>query len=229
MGLTKLVVFDVAGTTAKDDGLVIRAFQNAVMSFGVQESSPELAEMTKYVIDTMGQRKLDVLTHLYGGDLVKANQAHDRFITEYIGLVASGELEEFEGITDLFKLLRAKGVGVAITTGFPREILDLILEKLAWNEVIDLSVAASEVAEGRPAPEMIFRSVEIYNIMRGTSIGMEEVIVVGDTETDMESGVRSGAATVVGVTSGSRSRERLEDAGATHVFAFSTKIIGLID
>ena len=229
MALTKLVVFDVAGTTAKDDGLVIKAFQDAIVSMGVVKSSPEFNAMTQYVIDTMGQRKLDVLTHLFEGDLEKANQAHDRFVAGYLELVANGELEEFEGITDFFKTLRSKGVGVAITTGFPREILDLILEKLAWSEFIDLSVAASEVAEGRPAPDMIFRSVELFNVIKGASIGMDDVIVVGDTETDMESGVRSGASIVVGVTSGSRPREGLEEAGATHVFAFSTKIIELID
>ena len=228
MALTKLVIFDVAGTTAKDDGLVVKAFQNAIKSLGVLPDSDEFASMTKYVNETMGQRKIDVFTHLFAGDDVKAEQAHDRFVSEYLELVANGELEEFEGISNFFRTLRSKGVGVAITTGFPREILDLILEKLGWIDLVDVSVAASEVEQGRPAPDMILKSIELFTRETGSDVSTDEVIVVGDTESDMESGVRAATSTVVGVTSGSRTRESLEAAGATHVFAFATKVIGLI-
>ncbi|MEI6649465.1 MAG: HAD hydrolase-like protein [Actinomycetes bacterium] len=228
MALTKLVVFDVAGTTAKDDGLVVKAFQNAITSMGISPDSSEFGEMTDYVNATMGQRKIDVFTHLFGGDEIKAHEAHDRFVVAYMELVANGELEEFEGISDFFRILRSKEVGVAITTGFPREILDLILAKLGWNEVIDVSVAASEVASGRPAPDMILKSLEIFSQLTSSTIGLDQVIVVGDTESDVESGVRAGVSTIVGVTSGARSRDSLEAAGATHVFAYATKVIGLI-
>ena len=56
MGDIKLVVFDVAGTTAKDDGLVVKAFREAMIQQGVERDSDELAKMVDYVEETMGQR-----------------------------------------------------------------------------------------------------------------------------------------------------------------------------
>ncbi len=228
MALTKLAIFDVAGTTAKDDDLVVRAFQKAVIGMGVEPDSADLAEKTDYVNATMGQRKIDVFLHLFDGDLDLANQAHDKFVAAYIELVSAGELEEFEGISDFFRELRNRGIGIAITTGFPREILDRILTNLNWLPLIDVSVASSEVDEGRPAPDMIFRSIELFNVTTGANVSSEEIVVVGDTQADMQSGVRAGAPLVVGVTSGAHSATELAAAGATTVLIGSTELLSLL-
>jgi phosphonatase-like hydrolase len=213
----KLAVFDVAGTTAQDGGLVVEAFQSAMESMGIERLSAEMARMTDYVNATMGERKIDVFLHLCEGDYAKANIAHDRFVESYIGLVNAGKLEEFEGITHLFDRLRENGIAVAVTTGFPRDILDNIIDCLKWAPHIDFSVAASEVAMGRPAPDMIFRCIDLYNRRFNTHISAEDVAVIGDTESDMKSGVTAGAQLVVGVDTGTHTPEQLFHAGATHV------------
>ncbi len=226
MSEIKLAVLDVAGTTAKDGGLVVQAFLVAMEPLGLGQT--ELDSMVDYVNATMGQRKIDVLMHLCNSDEVAANAAHDRFVEAYSNLVAEGLLEEFEGISELFRALRSKGVGVAITTGFPRSILDFIIEDLNWAELLDLSVAASEVNEGRPAPDMILRAISLYNEKFGTEVKPANVIVVGDTDSDIQAGLRAEAALVVGVTSGACTRAQLENSGATHILDFSTQIVELI-
>ena len=213
----KFAIFDVAGTTAQDGGLVVEAFQSAMISLGTASGSPELEKMTDYVNATMGERKIDVFMHLCDGDSKRANLAHDRFVESYIGLVTAGKLEEFPGITDLFTRLRSNGIAVAITTGFPRDILDNIIDCLKWAPHIDFSVAASEVAMGRPAPDMIFRCIDLYNKRFNTHISAEDVAVIGDTESDMKSGVTAGAHLVVGVDTGTHTPDQLFHAGATHV------------
>jgi phosphoglycolate phosphatase len=213
----KLAAFDVAGTTAQDDGLVVEAFQAAMISLGTPSDSPEIAEMTNYVNATMGQRKIDVFMHLCAGDSEKANLAHDRFVEEYINLVKVGKLKEFEGITKLFDRLRENGIAVGITTGFPRDILDSIIDGLNWAAHIDFSVAASEVSHGRPAPDMIFRCIELYNRRFNAHIGVDDVAVIGDTESDIQAGVTAGTRIIAGVSTGAHSSERLLAAGATHV------------
>ncbi len=213
----KLAVFDVAGTTAQDGGLVVEAFQSAMVSMGTAKGTPEMARMTDYVNATMGERKIDVFMHLCDGDSSKANIAHDRFVESYIALVNAGKLKEFEGVTELFTRLRANGIAVAITTGFPREILDNVIDGLKWANVIDFSVAASEVPFGRPAPDMILRSIDLYNKKFNTHISPEDIAVIGDTESDMQSGVRAGAQIVAGVSTGAHNPEQLFATGATHV------------
>ncbi len=214
-----MAVFDVAGTTAQDGGLVVEAFQSAMESLGVDRGSAEMDRMTDYVNATMGERKIDVFTHLCEGDEEKANLAHDQFIDSYIALVKAGRLQEFDGISALFKELRSGGTAVAITTGFPRDILDTVIDGLKWAPLIDFSVAASEVEQGRPAPDMIFRCIALYNKKFGTHISGDEIAVIGDTESDMKSGVSAGAKIIVGVSTGAHKPDQLTSAGATHVLA----------
>ena len=219
-----LVVFDVAGTTAKDEGLVVEAFERAIKSRDEAYSEAELGEKVEYVRATMGQRKIDVFMHLYNGDAGKAAQAHDDFVSAYIELIDEGRLEEFPGISQLFASLRSDGILVAITTGFPREILDPIIDALGWHDKIDIAVAASEVAQGRPAPDMINRCIEIAKKSLNIVIRADQVCVVGDTESDMRSAVAAGALYAIGVTTGEHTREQLERAGATQVLSSATSI-----
>jgi phosphonatase-like hydrolase len=229
MGKIKLVVFDVAGTTATDDGLVVRAFNEAMIQRGAEPGSLELESHIAYVEETMGQRKMDVFLHITEGNSEEAEALHEEFVKEYESLVKNGELTEFEGVSDLFEKLRDRDIGVAITTGFPRELLNEILENLDWRYRIDLSVASDEVRQGRPAPDMIFRSLELYSNLSNQDVSPEEVAVVGDTDSDMRSGVTAGAAFVVGVTSGAHTAEQLKSAGATHVLESATQLLTLIN
>ncbi len=229
MGDIKLVVFDVAGTTAKDDGLVVKAFGEAMIQQGVERDSDELAKMVDYVEETMGQRKMDVFMHLCEGNAIAAAATHEIFIEQYNNLVANGELEEFDGISQLFATLRATNIGVAITTGFPRELLSSILNDLDWRERIDLSVASDEVAAGRPAPDMILRTIDLYRNLSNQEIEPSNVMVVGDTQSDMQSGVAAGARYIVGVTSGAHDELQLKTAGATHVFDGAAQLLTLVN
>lgn len=223
-----MAIFDVAGTTAKDDGLVVRAFQGAVTSMGVEAGSVRFNEMTDYVIATMGVRKIDVFLHLFEGNAMLAEEAHEKFVDGYLDLVSTGQLEEFDGIADLFRKLRENGIGIGITTGFPREILELIITNLGWATLIDTSVAASEVESGRPAPDMILRSIELFNVQTGSHLTTADVAVIGDTEADMESGVNASAKFVVGVASGAHGPEQLKAHGATHVLNKSIELFEVI-
>ncbi|MEJ0014205.1 MAG: HAD hydrolase-like protein [Actinomycetota bacterium] len=224
--LIKLVVLDVAGTTAHDDGLVVKAFQIAMEA---ENPTPaRLEEMTAYVIATMGQRKIDVFRHLSDGDEAQAQAAHERFVTSYTDLIAEGELTEFEGVSEFFRELHHLGIGIGITTGFPREILDPIIFSLGWSDLVDVSVAASEVAQGRPAPDMIFRAIDIYNKTYGLDIHADQVAVAGDTESDMKAGVTAGVAIVLGVTSGAHSEAELRATGATDVSPSVTSLLTLV-
>jgi phosphonatase-like hydrolase len=229
MAKIKLVVFDVAGTTATDDGLVVKAFAEAMIEQGAVRGSAELAENIAYVEETMGQRKMDVFMHITGGNASEAEALHINFIEQYNALVANGELSEFEGISELFAALRADNVGVAITTGFPRQLLNAILKNLNWRDRIDVSVASDEVKFGRPSPDMIFRSVDVYANLSDQDIEPEEIAVVGDTESDMKSGVTAGAKYIIGVTSGAHSESQLKSAGATHVLDSATQLLTVIN
>ncbi|NDG58092.1 MAG: HAD family hydrolase [Betaproteobacteria bacterium] len=185
----EMVAFDVAGTVLNDDGLVIAAFRNAF-----EATQPDLwpthgEQWTQYAIDTMGQSKIHVFTELLG-DAEKAHTANVAFEESYVSEIAEVGAVPIAGAEDLFKYLRAKGVAIALTTGFSRSTLDTLLIELGWKDLIDISVTPGEAGRGRPHPDMLQKAA--------TTLGI------------------TNPASVI-VLSGAHDEHRLHDAGATSV------------
>ena len=207
----EMVAFDVAGTVLNDDGLVISAFKKAF-----EATQPDLwpthgKQWTQYAIDTMGQSKIHVFTELLG-DAEKAQAANVAFEESYLSEIAETGAVPIEGVEDLFRYLRAKGIAVTLTTGFSRTTLDTLLSQLGWKDLIDLSVTPGEAGRGRPHPDMLNMAVEVLGITNPS-----HVIVCGDTAADMQAAVSFGASQVIGVLTGAHNEHTLHDAGATSV------------
>jgi phosphoglycolate phosphatase-like HAD superfamily hydrolase len=108
--------------------------------------------------------------------------------------------------------LNFKGIKIALTTGFYREVADIILDRLGWVPSMDvmkgihLSVTPDEVnGEGRPSPAMIQYAMEKLGIAN-----LSEVINVGDTPVDLAFGKNAGVRFALGVCNGTHSRAQLE-------------------
>ena len=103
----EMAAFDVAGTTVKDDGVVIEAFKVAF-----ENTQPDLwpvkgGEWTQYAIDTMGQSKIEVFTTLLG-DPEKAYQANIAFEEAYVNEIAEQGVKPISGSLELFAALRER-------------------------------------------------------------------------------------------------------------------------
>jgi len=218
----EMAAFDVAGTTVKDDGIVIEAFKVAF-----EMTQPDLwpekgAEWTQYAIDTMGQSKIEVFSALLG-DREKAVQANIAFEEAYVNEIAEQGISEIPGSLELFASLRERGIPVALTTGFSRSTLNVILIELGWHDVVDLTVTPDEAGRGRPHPDMLLHAARKLN-----APSPEFSLVVGDTASDMKSAVAFGSKNIFGVLSGAHSKETLIDSGATSVVNSVVEILTLI-
>lgn len=207
----ELVAFDVAGTTLNDDGVVIHAFKVAF-----KETQPDLwptkgHEWTQYALDTMGQSKIHVFTELLG-DAELAHLANVAFEQAYVTHIAEVGILPIPGTNEIFDFLKDAGIKIALTTGFSRSTLDFLIDHVGWRDVIDITVTPEEAGRGRPHPDMLNFAV--------TKLGIgdtREIIVIGDTASDIQAGLAFGANHVIGVLSGAHTREVLEFAGATSV------------
>jgi phosphoglycolate phosphatase-like HAD superfamily hydrolase len=92
------------------------------------------------------------------------------------------------------------------------ETRSLLLDALGWKDVADLALSPADVGRGRPYPDMVLGAV-----MRLGADSVQAVAVAGDTEADMSTGIRAGAAVVAGVLTGNGDRTRLLAAGATDI------------
>jgi phosphonatase-like hydrolase len=117
-----------------------------------------------------------------------------------------------KGAEETIRTLRGQGRKVAFTTGFGRETQDAILTALGWEHLADLALTPADAGRGRPFPDLVLAAV-----LRTQASDVRKVAVVGDTPSDVLTGLRAGASIVAGVLTGAGTRRELETAGATHV------------
>ncbi|MFD5180543.1 phosphonatase-like hydrolase [Nocardia sp. NPDC058379] len=218
----QLAVLDMAGTTVADGGLVLRAFEAAATAAGIEPEGPRREQARRYVVDTMGQSKIEVFRALLG-DEAAAQAANLAFEAAYDALVDEADIAPIPGAVEAITALRAAGVRVALTTGFSRGTQDKLLAALGWAELADLTLAPSDAGRGRPYPDMVLTAA-----LRLGVDAVDRIAVLGDTTSDVATGLAAGAGIVAGTLTGAHSADQLRAAGATHVIASVAEFPALV-
>jgi phosphoglycolate phosphatase len=197
---------DMAGTTVADDGTVMEAFTAAIAEQNLPVAA--FSQAMKDVRSSMGQSKIEVFRRILGDEAaaVKANEA---FEDHYGAAVARGSVAAMPGAGDTFAALRDAGVRICLATGFSPVTRDAIIARLGWEPLIDLALSPADAGRGRPWPDL-----PLTALLRLGGGAVSELAVAGDTGSDVESGLRAGAAVVAGVLTGAGTRADLEQAGA---------------
>jgi phosphoglycolate phosphatase len=221
--MTKITVacLDMAGTTVADDGTVMEAFTAAITEQNLPEAAYRQA-MTD-VRSSMGQSKIEVFRRILG-DEASARKANEAFEDHYAAAVRRGAISAVPGAQDTIMRLRDAGVRVCLATGFSPVTRDAIIDRLGWGALIDLALSPADAGRGRPWPDLPLTALLR---LRGGAVG--ELAVAGDTSSDIESGLRAGAAVVAGVLTGASSRADLEQAGAPIILDTIAGILPYID
>jgi phosphonatase-like hydrolase len=209
----ELVVFDMAGTTVHDGDAVNRCFRAALADAG-------LAVDAAAVNAVMGLPKPEAIRRLVAASPLahRVQAIHADFVARMRHHYATDpEVREVPGAAATFARLRRAGIRVGLDTGFSRDIAQVVIDRLGWggaDPVIDASVASDEVPRGRPYPDMI------DHLMRQCGVGDHaRVAKVGDTPADLTEGHGAGCGLIIGVTSGSHTREELTRHPHTHLIA----------
>jgi phosphonatase-like hydrolase len=228
MSSIQLVVFDIAGTTVRDNGSVAEAFMAAFRDFDLEVPVEEVKKV-------MGFRKIEAVGRLlkkfypeHQDDDVLIDRIHVRFIDRMIAFYRNDmALAPFPHVERVFSEIKRKGIKIALNTGFTRSITDTILHRLRWdsrNTLIDKVICSDEVANGRPHPDMIEVLIEDLGISSPA-----QVLKVGDTEVDVEEGRNAACGKVVSVTTGAYTRQQLEAYRPDHIIDDLEELISIIE
>jgi len=205
----RLVVFDLAGTTVRECAQVAAAFKKALSQHGISVTDHELASVR-------GASKREAIGRFIpeGSDRLDCvNAAYAAFREHLVSMFRAHGVHPVEGAEVVFRQLRAAGVRVALNTGFDRDVTTLVLEALQWRDnVVDTVICGEDVAEGRPAPYLIFRAMETTRVR-----SVHHVMNVGDTTLDLQAGHNAGVHWNIGVLSGAHDRNALQQAPHTHL------------
>jgi phosphonatase-like hydrolase len=195
----------------KEEGSVLTAYRRALIAFDIPFTEADLAARR-------GASKRAVFQELAARAWPAAEAA--AVATRALALFEAalrqeyeqGEVREIDGAGDAFRHLKQAGVKLALSSGFDRGLVDLLVRRLGWTDLFDRVLAGDDAPEGRPAPYLIYRAMmdlQVHDVSR--------VAVVGDTPLDLQAGTNARAGWVIGVLSGAHGLETLGATPHTHL------------
>jgi phosphonoacetaldehyde hydrolase len=222
------VIFDISGTVLDygSRGPVL-AFQELFARHGVPVSTDEARR-------PMGAHKKDHIravladpavarrwedTHQNPPSEETVNRLYEEFIPLQIEVVKR-HCDVIPGVPEVVQQLRARGIKIANTTGFTRDmIVDLVPLAAQGGYSPDLWVCPDDVGKGRPAPWMAFHAARQLNVYP-----MSTIVKVGDTPSDIAEAQAAGMWMVSVIRSGNEVGLSQEELAALPEEARAAKI-----
>lgn len=218
--MIELAVFDMAGTTIDDHGLVYQALRGSVEEAGASVAQADLQLW-------MGTDKITAINALMrlGGvepDGEAVHAAFARFRALLADFYTGKPPIALPGAESALQTLRGRGVKIALTTGFDDDVAYPLLDSLGWSVgpdgLLDAVVTTTDVRAGRPAPYMIHRAME-----RTGAQDVRAVLSAGDTLVDVQAANQGGVLSV-GVLTGSLSAGDFAPAAPDYVLSSAADV-----
>lgn len=207
-----LIVYDMAGTTVMEGGIVYKTLQLAMREDGLAVSDEDIHPWH-------GAKKEAVIEHFARKAGTPESELEARVLRVgdwFVNAIDQAYFDEAStidhidiGLMGYFRQLKDAGIKIGLDTGYPQNIQEGLVKKLGFDKVVDGWISSYDVAEGRPYPYMIHRLMERLKIEN-----VKRVCKVGDSVRDIEEGRNAGCGLVVGVLSGADNYESLMAAGA---------------
>ena len=217
--MIKYAVFDLDGTLL-DTITTITYYVNLVLRReGIREISEEEC---KYFVGNGARLLIERSLNSRG---IYDEERISRVLSEYNREYNSDTLyltKPYDKIPELLTALREKGVGLAVLSNKP--------DYATVNIIPAFFPSTFEVVHGgrdgvalKPSPDGVFE------ICRELSASPDEIIYVGDTGVDMQTGKAANAKITVGVLWGFRKKEELVESGADVIISNPLDILDLIN
>jgi phosphonatase-like hydrolase len=208
----RLACFGLIGTTVADDGILERAYAEAIATQGVVTGTTAYARGMAQVHRSRGKPVLEVLRELFPENEARAQAACLAFDKSLSGAVQRLGIRPVPGAPEALDELAAAGWRSCVISSVSRRQLTGLLAALGWQDRFDLAVSVDEVPRGCPWPDPV-----LYGML---TLGVDDVrdaVVVQATESGVLAGRRAGAGLVAGVLTGAHPAARLRSAGAMQV------------
>ncbi len=205
--MKKAVIFDLDGTLTDSLESIKVSADKAIGEFGF---GPYTKEQYKYFVgdgaDTLIERCL-----VAGGD--KGLAYFDRAFVEYQKIFQEYcmyRVVPYDGIKELLAVLKERGIKIAVLSNKPHERTKDVIYTLFGEGYFDVVQGQIAGMEKKPSPAGVF------HILKQLELTAEDVLYLGDTGTDMQTGKSAGAVTI-GALWGFREREELLENHADYV------------
>lgn len=222
--MIKLVIFDLAGTVIDEQNIVYKTLYNCIKEEKIDITFDQVLqwgagkEKSQALRDVLRQYSIPI-------HIKQQESIFQKFIGELKTVYKDLDVRPMPGSELLFNRLRQKKILIGFTTGYNREIADLLLQKLNWKIRVayDILITSSDVSRSRPFPDMIQRAMHLLGVKYS-----KNVIKVGDSKADIEEGISAGCLYSIGITTGAQNRKQLEEASPDFIIDHLSEIEAIL-
>ncbi len=216
--MIKAVIFDLDGTVTDTLSTIAHFGNLALRTHGF----PDIPEAEFKYFAGNGKK---VLVHrmlaFVGADTPEIFEKVEKTYDSYYEADPIGKTTVFSGILPLIEELKSRGIGVAVNSNKPHNVMEGVLEKLFPAGALDIAYGQIDDIPAKPDPTNALKIAESF------SVTPDECLFVGDSAVDIETGINAGMH-AVGVLWGFRDFDELSGAGAKHIVENPAKILDVI-
>lgn len=213
--MKKAVVFDLDGTLSDTIVSIAYCANRALEKFGLQTFEND--RYKKFV----GDGAAELVRRTLRNQPTDRMDLYEQVIAEYMRLFAVDcmyQVKPYEGILELLGELKKREIRIAVFSNKPHKNTCMVIRDLFGDDIFDVIQGQVEEIAKKPSPDGVFL------ISKKLGIPVEEMLYVGDTDTDMQTGRNAGAFTV-GVLWGFRDRAELEENHADAIIAHPSQLL----
>ncbi|MBU5430594.1 HAD family hydrolase [Kineothrix sp. MSJ-39] len=217
--MKKAVIFDLDGTLTNTLKSLWKSTNMALATAGLP---PHEIDSYKYFAGN-GAKELIRKSLIADGDTELVHfdsvmEAYNSIFEEY----CMYEVKPYDGIPELLKELKERGLHLAVNSNKPQPRTVDVVEQIFGKDTFDLLVGQCEERKRKPAPD------GVNYILDKLHLNKEDVLYIGDTCTDMQTGKSAGVFTV-GALWGFRDRQELTENHADAIIEKPLELLQYID
>ena len=205
----KAVIFDLDGTLSDSIVSIAYCANRALTAYGLQTFD---TDRYKYFV---GDGAAELIRRTLRAQETDRMDLYDQVKERYDKLFAVDcmyQVKPYAGIPRLLSALKERGIRSAVLSNKPHSNTCKVIHDLFGDGVFDVVQGQTPEIRKKPSPDGVFLIAEKMGI------SVDELLYVGDTNTDMQTGKNAGAFTV-GVLWGFRDRRELEENHADAIIA----------
>jgi HAD superfamily hydrolase (TIGR01509 family) len=182
MTASRAVIFDMDGVLADTEPIYMGINRDLLSMLGVSLPSEQLLPYVGISAKRMWtelRSRFELQQPL--SELIRLEK--DRQVQHLRGMK---QIPEFPGVTQLLEELRQMGMAMAVASSSSREIVELILSKVAIRHFFTATVSGEDVSQGKPAPDIFLRAAERLEVES------QECVVIEDSPPGVEGAKNAG-------------------------------------
>lgn len=196
--MKKLVIFDLDGTLLNTLTDLTNSVNHTLKYFN---QTPLSEKEIRYYLGFGPRHLLDKALKMEMSDY----EYHDIYeiYNNYYRIHKNDYTRPYEGIVEVLVKLKESGYLLSVCSNKQDDATKSLVKDI-FGDVFDFVIGSSDLYQKKPAPDMVYKTLEVLNVKK------EDAIYIGDTEVDLKTASQSGLRSIA-VLYGFRDKEDLRD------------------